>query len=469
MAVAWNRTAVLRLPSLLLLSCFGLVTAADALLAAEARPPLPCPDRITVAEDAPTGVARILIRAENGMVTGEDVLRGLAQVEGVDDSLLTGIGDDWSFDLNDLRTRLSLAGFNLVLSPKLRLDVERSDEGVMQLVVTIDRRELRKARNEATSQVRQWLLSGEPAKREVASDFGLRLDDGWKKRDRELPLVVLLHGIHQRPQDAEPLLDAVRAAGYPCGVFAYPNDQPIDDSADLLRTTLEEFAESHADRRVVLIGYSLGALVARGAIEDRRFTIDVVERAVLAAPPNGGSRLAPLAYGWDLWQTLRGAADRTRSELMRDAVEDGLGEAVPDLWPNSTLLAHWNSRPRSAKVKYTVVLGNRGPFSRAQRAALVALLRRRNTSGSAGSARGLAGWLARTDELVSGEGDGGVALVRGALAGVDDVVVLPLSHGDFVRRDRSGAVAEFDKLVLERLRDRTPIQPAPVHEGGESK
>jgi hypothetical protein len=89
--------------------------------------------------------------------------------------------------------------------------------------------------------------------------------------------------------------------------------------------------------------------------------------------------------------------------------------------------------------------------------------------GPASAEQGLAGWLALTEELIAGEGDGGVALVRGKLAGVDDVVVLPLSHGDFVRRERSGAVAELDQLVLERLRNRNRVQTAPAREGDASK
>src|SRR5262245_29333869 len=78
---------------------------------------------------------------------------------------------------------------------------------------------------------RRWL------RQEVWSDadearYSLRLDDGWQQaaaKSPSLPLVVLVHGYNSTPERNAAVMAPIRAAGYPCGAFAYPNDWDLTD------------------------------------------------------------------------------------------------------------------------------------------------------------------------------------------------------------------------------------------------
>src|SRR2546421_654048 len=82
----------------------------------------------------------------------------------------------------------------------------------------------------AKSYARSWVVRkfGTP---EWRTHFGLELDAGWQKTPVEKGLVVFVHGYQSRPERHSGILKEVRAAGIPCGLLRYPNDQPLQDSA----------------------------------------------------------------------------------------------------------------------------------------------------------------------------------------------------------------------------------------------
>src|SRR5690606_37946192 len=77
---------------------------------------------------------------------------------------------------------------------------------------------------------RRWLRNRIWSEEDEAH-YGLQLEPGWQQAAVNAagrPLVVLIHGYNSTPQRNAALLIPIRAAGYPCAAFAYPNDWEID-------------------------------------------------------------------------------------------------------------------------------------------------------------------------------------------------------------------------------------------------
>jgi hypothetical protein len=61
------------------------------------------------------------------------------------------------------------------------------------------------------------------------------------------------------------------------------------------------------------------------------------------------------------------------------------------------------------------------------------------------------GLLADMEEIVDGKGDGVVALKRGRLEGVEDVVILPFGHLSCTGAPNSETVRQVQQELLSRL------------------
>src|SRR5690606_40085566 len=68
--------------------------------------------------------------------------------------------------------------------------------------------------------------------------YGLRLDDGWERRSAARPLIVLVHGFGAGARSLSALHTELVERDWPCAMFEYPNDGPIDESARLLSREL---------------------------------------------------------------------------------------------------------------------------------------------------------------------------------------------------------------------------------------
>jgi hypothetical protein len=134
-------------------------------------------------------------------------------------------------------------------------------------------------------------------------------------------------------------------------------------------------------------------------------------------------------------------------------VVDGLGEAADDLKPGSPFLTTLNARPRNSRIRYALFLGTGASVSQAEmdwiRSALEKTTGR--CPGVAGCTTRLNGLLADMEELVDGKGDGVVAVKRGRLKGVDDVVILPFGHLACTGQPDCDAVRQVQHELLARL------------------
>jgi pimeloyl-ACP methyl ester carboxylesterase len=246
----------------------------------------------------------------------------------------------------------------------------------------------------------------------------------------------------------------VRAAGYPCASFAYPNDWDLSESATRLSSQLKAFAAKHPDQEVVLVTHSMGGLVARACVENSELDPSNVTRLVMIAPPSHGTLLAHLAIATDVWEHWIGRADGGCWARWRDSVIDGLGEAADDLQPGSPFLAELNARPRNPRIRYALLLGTGAGVSQDEvdwvRSAL------QKSSGRCPGIRGCTDKFDRLledmEEIVDGKGDGIVAVKRGRLEGVDDVVILPFGHLSCTGEPNSESVKQVQQELLGRLR-----------------
>lgn len=283
--------------------------------------------------------------------------------------------------------------------------------------------------------------------------YGLHMDNGWRQISARGTVVVLVHGFNSTPGRTRELIREARAEGLPCGAFAYPNDQPLRASAELLSEELKRFAVRWPFHRVALVTHSMGGLIARECLEDSALRPGNVERLIMVAPPTHGSTLARFAVGWDVWEHWINRRDGGPWRRARESIADGMGQAPQDLRPGSGFLTRLNGRGRSHGVPYTILLGTDAQLSDEQRYVI-----RRSLGWVAKCAPGLSDdpdaieqVLDNIDEVLDGRGDGAVAVDRGRLEGVADTHVLPFSHLSVVRDEENEAAQRVRRMILKRL------------------
>ncbi len=207
----------------------------------------------------------------------------------------------------------------------------------------------------------------------------MRADDGWHGLHRRpepvaapdtgpgpresptgRPTLVLMHGLDEPGTIWDDLAPVLAGAGFPVSEYRYPNDQGIDRSADGLAAA---WGALPPDRPVVLIGHSMGGLVARDFVSRLRHPVDSppqtagapVTGLILVGTPNQGSEWARLRVWLELRDHFASAEGRRLS--LFSALRDGTGEAKIDLRPGSPFLTALNARPWPPQVRLQVIEG----------------------------------------------------------------------------------------------------------------
>jgi hypothetical protein len=429
----------------------GLLCSINGTQAAIANDELP---GVTIEHNPDTLVTTVVMEAKDGEIAWADLMAALARAKGYDDDAFADVPRHRTFDLNRRRTRLILALMNVATQPAgIEFGILPPPAGGTEprLQVKLDRRAMLASRRRF-----EKLLQSSAIERltDVNSErhYGL----SWPVADKPVAdqeAVVVLHGLGSTPEQHASLTADLRQAGLRVGVFAYPGDEPLDESAKLLSHDLKQLRREQPGVRLRLVTLSMGGLVARRALEDAALDPGNVVQLMMVAAPNHGSMLAYCAFGLQVWQFLDDPKARSAAQRFYDTVEDGLWEASDDLRPDSDFLKSLNSRPRNPRVHYSLLLGTGAPLSQHAVDELrdhVAQAKERHRFLRLLGPK-IDRVLSDADELVYGKGDGVVAVKRGKLEGVDDTMTIAFDHLSIGRLPQTDGEKQLRADIIKRL------------------
>ncbi len=259
-------------------------------------------------------------------------------------------------DLTGLRGSIFVNAWNASLGEGCKISID--DDA---LVVHLDTDKLPDNVDQAKLAARTFTEVAAPeATAAQQESFGLLLPSVV---DETRAMTLLVHGLDCNRWNWFPMAGYLEERDHQVAYFTYPSDQPLADSAALLRAEIAVLRALYPNLLLNVLTHSMGALVAREFVEGDDYVPGSVERLIMIAPPNHGSKWALLRWGLEVEEHYY---------LWRDnpdwcptwAITDGLGEAGRDLKGRSAFLKRLNNRPRRDGVRYTIVAGNQHPAAR---------------------------------------------------------------------------------------------------------
>lgn len=414
--------------------------------------------------DAEKETVTMTVAAPGGRIRWVAILRALAELKGYDGGVISELlpagvlgGDDGILDLNRWSSLLMMSGFNAVMGPAVVCRLERDDQArPSALHVRLNKQALLSGKRWLKKKMRKALLAAPIFSKTAKKGFNISFDADWHKTPPDKHLVLVIHGLNSSPERFTHFLNVIRAQSLPCAVFRYPNDQPIKSSALLLAVELARVAKQYPGRKIDVVAFSMGGLIARYVVEVPELDPKNVARLITVSTPHQGSMLAHFAFAFEWYEQLQSLKDRQALEVFFAAVEDGLGEAGHDLVPGSAFLKEINSIKRNPNVTYTVFIGTGAPLSESHLGMIrsgVGFARNRNIVVRFFGDK-LDGYLEDLDEVVAGKGDGAVSIRLGRLEGVKDTQLLDYSHVNMVQEAGGRSSEKLTAVILSRLTGR---------------
>ncbi len=271
--------------------------------------------------------------------------------------------------------------------------------------------------------------------------------------DESRPLVIFVHGWNASAEDEDSLLKPARDLKMDWGAFRYPFNQPIADSAAFLSSELKRVGREQPHRRITLLAFSMGGLVCREALENAKLDPGNVDQLLMVATPSHGTSCARLGHGLEVVKQLVVRSDRyaTCADGCYACLQDGMGEALGDMAPESEFLKRLNARPRNPRVNYSIFLGLGGKFSDTQMQVV-------HLAAHAAKQVRLVKFVATKVEAVVTEtndslpqSDGIVNVESGRLDGVTDVVLANFDHCSIIDRVEDPATQAVYAGIAKRL------------------
>ncbi|TWU01184.1 esterase/lipase family protein [Stieleria varia] len=378
----------------------------------------------TSVANSPSDLIEIQVPIRDGKIVWADVAEQVAQSVKLDRASVAKLFPSGSLDAHAPATVFALIGMDLAFGDAMsvRLVTDRLGETCLQLRCS-----------------REVLgLSQRNGERRPAS---IGLDSDWKERTssvggRQRPLIVCLHGLKSHGERFAALRNFLRQDGYATASLSYDDRQSIHESAsELSRLIRNELAGSDGLPPIVLVGHSMGGLVAREWTEDPALAGESVVGLITVGTPHQGSNWAAMPPLLDLFFVDDFDASDILDVLLHQPSEPGLRDLVPD----SEFLRTLNARPRRSDVSYLTIAGTASPVSETEVSQLRDLLRSLDTDG--GFVRvirpRIAPLLDSFDEVIQGKGDGVVSVESASLTGVDKPLIVNRSHIDFFQPSAS--------------------------------
>jgi pimeloyl-ACP methyl ester carboxylesterase len=413
-------------------------------------------ERVTIDRNDQQGTLTILVSSQGGLVDWSDVVRGLARAAELDEEIAVQELETRRIDLHSAHTRLTIRTLSAA-APDLKLRVvtgPNTDDP--QLRIQMDRDGAREKMRSLKALFREKFTNDDRL-------FAFELDSSWGAQPRDRPLIVLVHGYSSGAESLSEFGTVLKKAHWPVATFSYPNDGPLAASANRLALELREFREDHPSRAIVVVAHSMGGLVARAAVEDPNLDPGNVKALIMVCTPNHGSQWARLPAGLELWDYFRSSQLSGVDERFRHSIADGLNEARSDLKPDSFFLRQLNARSRNPKVCYSLILGTTAPCTAAElsecRQQVIHVLSQKE-AGRLFLPK-VNGFWDDFQELECGKGDWVVTVERGQLDGVEDTVLMPITHWTFSNKVESSQQQTLFDAILARLHEKNadPVGP----------
>ena len=280
----------------------------------------------------------------------------------------------------------------------------------------------------------------------------------WEDGDTESSeVMVLVHGLEGGVTTFRRSIAAIEADGWRTARLIYPNDGDIQIPIDALVDRFKAFREDGDVDRVVVVGHSMGGLVAYGALAELRSAGEsdqLISDLVLIGTPLGGSKLAQFQADLEAADVATQLLTIHRDRL--DMVRDGRGEAIDVLRIDSPSRRQLLSRPLPDGLRLHVHRGRGGPIAARNRDRFVAGLQRRiDDPDTDPNFRDELRVLISADELIAGLGDGAVTLESAADVpshAIDNVVVNEVhdaSHTGMLDAERHPEIWQRILMPLE--------------------
>ncbi|HWB20832.1 MAG TPA: alpha/beta fold hydrolase [Phycisphaerales bacterium] len=284
--------------------------------------------------------------------------------------------------------------------------------------------------------------------------------------------VVLVHGLDNPGFIWRDIIPILQDAGYAVVRFDYPNDGPIEQSADLFADELRKLRE-HGVKSVDVIAHSMGGLVTRdlltrselyGSNGGGNTSLPAIDRFIMVGTPNHGSEMAHLHPVAELGEQLIRIA--ALNGTWDGFSADGNGEAEPELFPDSEFLKNLNSRPLPSHTKMTIVAGRwLGSQSSAVQTVSAGIDHALTSEHAPSQVRdfvsqhGLCFKLLTQHLLAKAAddlGDGVVTLDSAKLDGVTDFNVVTANHVGLLFGDPMDSSSSALAIILDRLSKSLP-------------
>lgn len=377
-------------------------------------------------------IIEVVIPSKDGAIRWSDVAKSIGSALQLDPQSISQMLPAGQLDVHSDAVLLVLLGINLASGDAISFDLIRDDQNRGSLRVQLDRNLLGTLPETTKQQTR------------------IDIDQDWRSRSFRKPIVVFLHGLKSDAVAFDSFRKFVRKSGYATAGVSYDYELPIAQTAQRLSTLADEtFSDDSGKPKLVLVGHSMGGLVAREWTENHDLNDKRIIRLVTLGTPHSGSNWASLPPLLDLFT----GKDFDVSDLIDVILHQPSAAGLRDLVPESEFLNELNSRPRRSDVAYTTIVGLGSPVDDEQVAELRRVLRSVDQDGSVvrlirPRIRPL---MESFDELSRGKGDGVVAASHATIPGVDDSVEVDLSHFDMVGPISQSEPNPVWTIVLDRL------------------